>query len=107
MVKPLVNIGLVYRVKPLPRIFTGTLLANGALVANTAATFSPAIPGGMAVWLNGVPLIASGNWSSTSTACMEIETELGYSPSNGALLPFHKTGKSGYTTLMAVRNIAG
>lgn len=36
--KPLVNIGLVYRSQATFHL-TGTLLANGALVANTAATF--------------------------------------------------------------------
>lgn len=99
--KPLVNIGLVYRSQATFHL-TGTLLANGALVANTAATFvlPQVFSGGMAVW----PVRTADRewklefdvdyvgWKSNRTLDIHL--------SNGALLPFPQNWQSGYTTMV-------
>lgn len=99
--KPLVNIGLVYRSQATFHL-TGTLLANGALVANTAATFvlPQVFSGGMAVW----PIRTTDRewklefdvdyvgWKSNRTLDIHL--------SNGALLPFPQNWQSGYTAMV-------
>ena len=95
------NIGLVYRSQATFHL-TGTLLANGALVANTAATFvlPQVFSGGMAVW----PVrnadrewklefdVDYVGWKSNRTLDIHL--------SNGALLPFPQNWQSGYTTMV-------
>ncbi len=99
--KPLVNVGLVYRSQSTFHL-TGTLLANGALVANTAATFvlPQVISGGIAIW----PVRTADRewklefdvdyvgWKSNRTLDIHL--------SNGALLPFPQNWQSGYTAMV-------
>jgi long-chain fatty acid transport protein len=99
--KPLVNIGLVYRSQATFHL-TGTLLANGALVANTAATFvlPQVFSGGMAVW----PVrTADREWKlefDVDYVGWKANRTLDIHLSNGALLPFAQNWQSGYTAMV-------
>lgn len=99
--KPLVNIGMVYRSQATFHL-TGTLLANGALVANTAATFvlPQVFSGGIAVWPVRTPDrewklefdMDYVGWKSNRTLDIHL--------TNGTVLPFPQNWQSGYTAMV-------
>jgi long-chain fatty acid transport protein len=99
--KPLVNIGMVYRSQATLHL-TGNFLANGNLIADTAATFvlPQVFSGGIGIW----PVRTSDRewkleldvdyvgWKSNRTIDIHL--------TNGALLPFSQNWQSGYTVMI-------